>query len=277
MEEKYSVLMSVYFKESSSAMELALESMINQTVKPDEIILVEDGPLTSELNQLIEQYKLNYPEVMTVIPLKENKGLWNALNIGIEKSRNELIARMDTDDISLSNRCEKQLVAFKENPNLSIIGSATAEFYDSPDNIVSYRQVPENNKEIVKFSKTRNPFNHPTVMYKKSKVLAAGGYKNNPGSEDYLLFGTMLSLGFEAANFSEALLLYRANEDNFARRKSWMYTKAHINSVYSLWKLGHSSVIDLMKICVIRLGVFLAPTRLLKKFSNQFLRTKPKK
>src|SRR5690606_35259065 len=137
---KYSVLMSIYIKEDPNHFRTSVESMLNQTVEPDDIVIVKDGPLTTELEEVIDEFKKN--DSVKIIELKENVGLGKALNIGLDNCNNEYIARMDADDISVNNRCEKQLQRFMKNPRLSVVGTSVAEFIDDPSNIVGYRNVP---------------------------------------------------------------------------------------------------------------------------------------
>lgn len=193
---KYSVLMSIYKNEKPDYFKISLDSMINQTIKPDEIVLVKDGPLTADLEKIIHDYQEKLPSLFVVVTLKKNVGLGLALNEGLKVCKNELVARMDTDDISLPSRCEKQLMVFKEYPNTSILGSNIDEFSEHPSEIVSSRVVPEEHKEIIKFSRMRNPFNHPTVMYKKKDILESGGYGDFRRNQDYELFVRMLNNGY---------------------------------------------------------------------------------
>ncbi|CRZ34502.1 glycosyltransferase [Herbinix hemicellulosilytica] len=174
MQLKYSVLMSIYKKEKPEYFIQSIESMINQTLRPDEIVIVKDGELTKDLENIIEHYIYKYPGLFNIVPLKENVGLGKALDEGLKYCKNELVARMDTDDISLPERCEIQVKEFIKNPKLSIVGTMIDEFYDDPKNVISSRIVPTSNYEIHKFIKRRSPFNHPTVMFKKSDVIRCG-------------------------------------------------------------------------------------------------------
>ncbi len=190
--EKYSVLMSVYKKENPDYLRISMDSMFNQTILPDEFILICDGPLTSELDNVINEFEIKYKKVLKVIRFKENMGLGNALQYGVKKCKNDYIARMDSDDFSVPTRCEMQLKKFAEDKTLSIVGSNVAEFSSDINIIESIRSVPEFNDEIIKFSKTRNPFNHPSVMYKKNDVLSSGNYRNIRFMQDYYLWIDML-------------------------------------------------------------------------------------
>lgn len=274
MQTKYSVLMSVYKKEKPEYFVQSIDSMINQTLKPDEIVIVKDGELTEDLNKIVEEYVNKYPDLFKIVSLKENVGLGSALDEGLKHCKNELVARMDTDDISLPERCELQIKQFNENPELCIVGTMIDEFYDVPDNIISSRIVPTTNEEIYKFMKRRSPFNHPTVMYKKSEVIRCGGYGKMRKKQDLDLFSRMINNGCKALNIDKSLLLFRSNEDNFKRRKSWSYCKSYIYVQYQIWRRGHCSFLDLIYVIIGQLVMFFAPMRLLKKISNKYLRNK---
>jgi glycosyltransferase involved in cell wall biosynthesis len=271
---KYSVLMSIYHKEKTNFFVDSIESMLRQTIKPDEIVIVKDGPLTQELDQVIEQYTEQETGFFKVVPLEKNLGLGLALNEGLKKCRNELIARMDTDDISLENRCELQLKEFDKNPDLCIVGTWTNEFFDEPSNIITSRIVPEKHEDIMKFSRKRSPFNHPTVMYKRSSVLDCGGYQDVLRKEDIDLFIRMLHNGCFSMNIPKPLLLFRSNEDNYKRRKTWVNCKSYISVIYRFWKMGYSSTTDLIVVVIGQMVMFLSPVWLLKILSDTLLRKK---
>ncbi|WP_157065175.1 glycosyltransferase [Amphibacillus sediminis] len=275
--DDYSVLMSVYYKEKPEYLKSSIESMLNQTHKPNEIILVIDGPLTVELNELINIYTSSNTGLFTIVSLEENKGLGLALNEGIKVSRNELIARMDTDDIALPTRCETQVTAFNCDPELVVLGSHIDEFYDSPDNVVSSRIVPLTHEEIMSFSRRRNPFNHPTVMYKKTKVLEVGGYQDFRRNQDLDLFVRMLNNGCKGKNINESLLLFRANKDNFKRRKSWEKCKSYISMIYNFRKKGYSSLLDFLVVSASQIIIFISPIWVLELISDKLLRKKIRK
>lgn len=268
----YSFLMSIYAKEKSAFLIKSIESMLNQTIEPEEIVIVKDGKLTRELNKIIDEYESKYPDIFTIIQLKENVGLGVALNEGLKRCRNDLVARMDSDDISLPNRCELQMKEFKLNPELDIIGSSIDEFVDNPENIVSSRELPLSHSEILKFSKRRNPFNHPTVMYKKSSVLRFNGYNDYRRNQDFDLFVRMLHGGVCAKNIEESLVLFRADENNLARRKSWLKTSSNIKMLYDFYRLNHSSFLDFTIASLSHLLAFLMPGSLFNLVSKRFLR-----
>ncbi|CZR10824.1 Glycosyl transferase family 2 [Trichococcus flocculiformis] len=213
---KVSVLMSVYYKEKPEYLEACLESIIQQTYQPDEIVLVKDGPLTEELEHVLEQFVSKNPQMYKLVPLEKNVGLGKALAIGVEAASYELIARMDTDDIALPERLEKQRNYFQMNPETAIVGSDIIEFEGSIDQVVANRIVPHTHEEIYEFAKRRNPFNHMTVMYRKDSVLEVGNYQPLNGYEDYYLWVRMLEKGLKAYNFAEVLVYARGGNLNYS-------------------------------------------------------------
>lgn len=272
----YSVLMSIYSKEKPQFFIESIESMLGQTIKPNEIVIVKDGPLSYELENIINSYTLKEPDLFTIVSLKKNMGLGLALNEGLKKCRNELVARMDTDDISLENRCELQLKEFTNNPELCIVGTWTNEFNEQPNNIITSRIVPKDHKDILKFSRRRSPFNHPTVMYKRSSVIECGGYKDVFRKEDIDLFIRMLHNGCLSMNIQKPLLLFRSNDDNYKRRKSWINCKSYISVIYKFWKQGYSSIFDLIYVSIGQLVMLISPVFILKILSDLLLRKKIK-
>lgn len=218
MDDKYSVLMSVYYKEKPEYLQQSIESILDQTAPTDDFVLVCDGPLTSELDSVIAQYN-----TLHVVRLMENGGLGRALNEGMRHCQNDLIARMDSDDISRPDRCERELKIFKTYPEVDIVSGTIEEFITSPDEVYSRRVLPETSAEIVQFAKKRNPFNHPAVMYRKSAVEAAGGYKDFYLLEDYFLWVRMLLNGSKGYNIQEPVLWMRAGSDLYKRRGGWKY------------------------------------------------------
>lgn len=272
MLEKYSVLMSLYIKEKPEYLRSAIQSMVDQTYAPDEIVIVKDGAITEELEAVLKDFSEKYPNLFHIVGYEKNRGLGLALNFGLEHCRNELVARMDTDDISKPERCAKQIKAFEADPELSIVGSFVDEFYSSPDKVVSVRAVPEKHADIYSFAKKRSAFNHPAVMYRKSKVLENGGYADLRRNQDVDLFGRMLFAGCKAENIGESLLYFRSNDDLAKRRKSWENTKSYIDTVKRFWKMGYASFGDYALIAVAQTGMFIMPVKLQHWIYKKFLR-----
>ena len=268
---KYSVLMTVYNGDIPEYFEMALNSMIKQTVQPDEIVIVKDGVVAHKLQNVIDNAKKTYRDIVEV-QLNENIGLGLALNEGIKLCKNDLIARMDADDISLQTRCERQLEVFYKNPNIDIVGSHVIEFSDNVENIVGRRKVPITNKEINKYAKTRDPFNHPSVMYKKSRVLQVGGYGNYRKNQDTDLWIKMLHDGCMAENIDDYLLFFRFDEKTYKKRKSWINTKLLIKIRKNAYKIGFSSFLEFAEVAIMQLVIFIMPLSIQKLIYKNILR-----
>jgi len=222
--EPFSVAMSVYKKDNPEHFDRALESIIiKQTVVPNEIVLVVDGPVTDEINNVIDGYCRMHQEVFSLIKLKENRGLGNALRVAVDNSRYDLIARMDGDDISVSTRFEQQLEQFKQYPNTDIVGGDISEFIGKEDNIVAYRYVPKDDADIKEYLKTRCPMNHVSVMYRKNAVQGSGGYKDLFWNEDYYLWIRMVENGCTMSNTGTVLVNVRVGSDMYKRRGGKKY------------------------------------------------------
>lgn len=241
MAENYSVLMSVYYKEKPEYLKAAIDSILNQTVKTDDFVIVCDGPLNKALDDVIADYVRTAPGLFNVYRISTNLGLAKALNNGILQCKNELIARMDSDDISAPDRMERQLDAFKKH-DADIVGTNIIEFTENILNTKSARTVPESNDEIIQFAKTRSPFNHPSVMYKKSAVIDAGFYEDYKYFEDYNLWTTMLLKGYKGYNIQKNLLYMRAGEDMYKRRGGLGYVKCIFKFKNHLRKMGFISM-----------------------------------
>ena len=266
-EKKYSVLMSLYKKEKPEYLRIALDSMLKQTIEPDEIVLVEDGPLTDELYEVLSDYPMLHR-----IRNEKNLGLGLALNVGLKQCRNELVARMDTDDCSKPNRCEKQLARFLEKPYLAIVGSHIDEFSGEISNVISQRIVPTTSEDIYKFSKKRSAFNHPAVMYSKTAVLENNGYSDLKRNQDVDLFGRMQFEGYKAENIDEALLLFRSSDELAKRRKSWQNTWSYIATIRKFWKMGYSSFSDYAIVAIAQTGMYLMPVKMQNYIYKKLLR-----
>ena len=217
-----SVLMSIYKKEKPEYFRETMESILAQTRQPEEIVLIEDGTLTPELDAVIEEYQKRCSN-LKVYPHKENQMLGRALAEGVTLCSYELIARMDTDDISKPNRCEKQLQAFDDDDSLDIVGGNINEFIGDVNNVVSKRNVPKNNGDIKEYMKKRCAFNHMTVMFKKSSVEDAGGYLDLFWNEDYYLWIRMWMNGAVFANTGTALVDVRVGNEMYQRRGGSKY------------------------------------------------------
>ena len=247
--EAYSVLMSVYHKENPLFFAEAIQSMVDQTVCTDDFVIVCDGPLTAELDAVLEGYRTRYPEIFNIVRLPENVGIGAAANIGLRHCKNALVAKMDSDDISEPFRCERQLEMFEKDPRLSIVGGYIQEFDQNPGNPFDVRQVPLTNEAIRKFARRRQPFNNQTVMYRRDAVMAVGGYRSLRRCEDYDVFLRLLNNDHYAGNLPETLVKVRVNAQAISRRASWSTLRGVVISRGYALKVGYSSLLDFL-ICV---------------------------
>ena len=270
--ENYSVLMSVYYKENSEYLKQAIESIQAQTFPTDDFVLVCDGPLNQELDSVIKKKQQEMKNILNVVRLKKNAGLGNALNKGIQQCKNELVARMDSDDISYPDRCEKQLMVFNTYPEISVCSGIVEEFATNPKVVESRRVAPETQEEIREFAKVRNPFNHPCVMYKKPDVEAVGSYKDFYLLEDYYLWVRMIMAGYQGYNLQEPLLHMRAGTDMYMRRGGLKYAKTQEKLFRFMKNNGFISKGQYIKNCVIRGESSLAPNWLRKFVFEKVLR-----
>lgn len=268
--------MSVYYKEKPQFLKLAVQSMLDQTIAPDEFIIVKDGPLTDELDEIIDDFITEYPSLFTIIYNEKNLGLGPALRKGVEIARNELIARMDSDDYSAPDRCEKQLKIFEYDKNLGMVGCFEAEFIDRINNVISFHKVPENHDEIKKFMRRRCAVLHPTVIFKKNEVIRSGNYQEEsifPVYEDYDLFTRMIfDANVRCFNVQEPLYYIRTSEDFFERRGGKNYAKTVLRFKRQLLKRGNISLIDFIISGFGQAFVCLLPNKLRKEFYLKFLR-----
>lgn len=270
--KKYSALMSVYHKEKPEYLRQAIESIQAQTLPTDDFVLVCDGPLNSGLDSIISMKQQEMGDILNVVRLEKNSGLGNALNEGIKHCKNELVARMDSDDIAYPDRCEKQIAVFNTHSEVSVCSGVVEEFNTTPEIVDAKRVLPETNAEIIAFAKKRNPFNHPCVMYKKSAVEAVGSYQDFYLLEDYYLWLRMLMAGYKGYNIQKPLLHMRAGSDMYLRRAGWKYAKTQAKLFKFMKQKSFIGNAQYIKSCVIRGGSALAPNWLRKFMFERVLR-----
>lgn len=234
---QFSVLISVYAKENPRYFDLALKSIWqNQTLKPDEIIIVKDGPIPGDLESILKNQSENIP--IKIVSLSINMGLGYALSIGVEECSHNIIARMDSDDICAPDRFQKQLEYLKAHPEISLLSSNIAEFDEDPSLVRGVRKVPCKHIEILSFAKRRNPMNHMAVIFRKSAVIDAGNYQPFRGYEDYFLWVRMLHKGYIAANLNENLVFARVGNNMIARRQGIKFFKEELRLQKEFRNLG---------------------------------------
>jgi O104-antigen biosynthesis beta-1,3-galactosyltransferase len=272
-----SVLMSVYSNDDPQHLAVALQSMCDQTLPASEVILVEDGPLGGPLHEVIEEYSTRLP--LAIVKLPNNSGLGEALRIGMTRCSNELVARMDSDDICVPSRFEKQLKFLRTHTEIDVVGSAIAEFDDDSTVIHAVRCLPLEGEDLISFAKRRNPLNHMTVMFRKKKVLLAGGYEHVRGFEDYHLWARMLMIGSKLSNLEEPLVLVRCGNGMQSRRGGMAYANQELRLQLYFHKIGFLSAAEAIRNTFVRAPVRLIPasmrgllyTRLLRSTAERHL------
>ncbi len=272
---QFSVLLSIYFKEKPAFLDLALASLVNQTLVPDEILLIEDGPLTDELYRVIDRFQQQYPKIFKIIKLPENKGLGNALRIGVEACTYDIIARMDSDDICLPERFEKQIAFLESRPDIAVVGANIEQFDEVPGDLKIFRIMPVEGDALRSYSRFRSPVNHPSIVFRKAAVLDSGNYD---GSillwEDFALFIRMLKKGYKFYNIQEVLLYFRVGSgiDSIKRRSGWKYMKSEVKFASFAKEIGHLSFGAWLSYLVMKLPIRLLPPRLVLFMYNKLLR-----
>ncbi len=272
MKAEFSVLMSLYIKEKVEYARACFESLLSQTVPATEWVIVEDGPLSEDMYQLIEEYQAKYPGLIKRVPLETNKGLGLALAEGIHHCNYDLVARMDTDDIAREDRFEKQLAMFKADSELDICGSHIIEFDGDLSNVLSKRIVPITDEKIKIYQKRRDAFNHMTVMYKKSSVLRAGNYQSCLLMEDTLLWVNMILSGAKCVNVDDFLVYARTGAKMFERRGGIGYYKKYKSGRKKVYDTGYISWWDYRYSLIVQFIVVIVPNKLRSWIFKKLLR-----
>lgn len=276
MEKNISVLMSVYRNDIAENVRTAVESVYNQTLKPKQIVMVVDGPVPEDITKVLEELKKEI-DIFEVYAYEKNSGLGTALKRGTEFCKYEYIARMDSDDISLPDRFEKQMKKFEEDPELSLVGSNSQEFIDTLDKLANVKALPEKHEDIVEFMKGRCPFVHPTVIMKKDMLLKAGGYEHWHYAEDYYMWVRMYLAGAKFYNIQENLINFRININTYKRRGGLKYYKSIRGLLKFIYK---NKMIGFMKYTKEKIkrfiGHVLVPSWMKNALYMKFMRTKRK-
>lgn len=266
---KFSVLLSVYAKESPEYLRQALFSIYDaQMLKPDQVVLVKDGPLSVELDVVVEQWGLRLPGILTVVELPQNVGLATALNEGLKYCKHDLVARMDTDDIATPDRFQKQASFMASNPDVAVSSGCIEEWDQSFSTKISERRLPLDHNSIYKFAKKRSPISHAAVIFKKSAVSDVGGY---PAiyPEDYPLWGTMLVKGYIFKNLPDVLLKVRVG-NALVERRGKEFLKGEVKVYQYLHSIGLINKVELLRSVALRSVVRLSPVWLKKILYKYF-------
>ncbi len=270
--ENYSVLMSVYNKVNPEFFEISIKSMLDQTVVTNDFVIVCDGPLTPELDRILDDYQAEHPEIFNILRLPNNVGVGAATNEGLAVCKNELVAKMDADDISIPERCEIQINKFASNPDLCVLGGYIEEFDNDPNKAFAIRSVPTNNEDIRHFARRRQPFNNVTVMYKRSKVLSVGGYRSLRRCEDYDMYLRLLHNGYYSENLSDVLVKVRVDKRANMRRASFSTLIGCVKSRWNAFRIGYSSFFDFLYCCIGELVILFCPGKIQQLIYSRFLR-----
>lgn len=239
---RFSVLMSCYKNDNPDFLRVAIKSSFSeQTLKPDEFLLIVDGPVPNSIEKVIFEFESEYKDIFKVYRLKENKGLGNALREGVLLCSYEYIVRMDSDDVSRKDRFEKLISYAKNNPEYSVIGSYTAEFENDVNCLTSVRVVKQEHKDIVEQSKHRSPVSHVSVLLKKEAVLNSGNYMDFPLYEDYYLWIRMIKANCLFYNIPDVLVYVRTDKNRYKRKGNKTYIKSTISFQKYLRKIRYIS------------------------------------
>lgn len=267
----FSVLMSLYWKERPDDLSQSLESVFDSTLMPDEVILVEDGPLTAELDGTVDDFCRRYPQ-LKIIRLDRNVGLGRALNEGLKYCSYDLVARMDADDIAKPTRFEKQVAFMDAHPEIAVCSAWIDEFDDDKNKIVSVRKLPEHHEEIYRYGQSRNPINHPVVMFRREAVMSCGSYQHIFLLEDYYLWGRMLTEGYKFYNIQESLLNFRISTDVYHRRGGLKYALAEMKLFRRFYSIGYIGLNRMIMNMGIRFIVRTVPNGIRGEIYKKFLR-----
>lgn len=271
----FSVLMSVYFREDPIYLEEALISLVDQTVLPSEIVLVEDGPLTKELYDVISRCKMNFPIPLVSLALEKNMGLGMALNKGLALCEFDIVARMDSDDISANNRFELQYNFMLEHNEYAVVGASLEDFHRIPGDLGVLRVLPQTGEKLLKYSKYRSPVNHATAMFKKAAILDSGNYDGDIlFHEDYSLFIRLLRKGYKIFNMNDVLYYVRVGSgvEAIKRRTGSRYIKNEIKFLKFALKIGHLSYFEFLSSLILKVPIRMLPPRLVYLLYKNFFR-----
>lgn len=266
--DNYSVLMTVYKKDSPEFAKLGIDSMLAQTHRTNDFVLICDGELTDELNNLIDEYSAAYADIFHVERLPQNVGLGAALRHGVPLCKNELIARMDDDDIAKPQRCEHEVEYLRNNQDCVLVGAHMNEFDSDPNKTIRVKEVPIGYENIKKYARRRNPFNHSTIMFRKAAVLEAGNYSEMRTNQDVELWMRMLNKGYLCENIDEVLVDFRFDGNTLERRKEWKNSKLMIDIWKQFMKNKYCSYWDYLVVKWVQIAIYIMPKKMLNWVYN---------
>ncbi len=257
MPEPFSLLFPVYDGNQPDHVQRAFHSAVHdQTLRPHQVIIVRDGPVRTELAACLDELRKSSPVPVTLVALEDNVGLGPALDTGLAASRFDVVARMDADDIALPHRFEVELPLMED---ADIVGAGLYEFVGDTDTIVGQRVPPVDPRGIARYARLHDPFNHPTIVYRRQAVLAAGGYGDLKLMEDYALFARMLQAGARAVNVADPLVFYRVGEAAFKRRGGTALLRSELRLQREFRRTGFTSRAQYLRNVALRGGYRLVP------------------
>jgi glycosyltransferase involved in cell wall biosynthesis len=269
-ELQFSVLMAVYAKENPTYFRESLQSVAGQIYPATQVVVVCDGPLTPELDDVLASFESVLP--LTIVRLEQNRGLAAALNEGLQHCRAAWIARFDSDDLCEPERLIAQRNYLLAHPEVDVIGSAILEFESEPQSPYAYRRVPTSHDDIARQAKRRNPLNHMTVAFRRQSIINVGGYPTDYLYEDYCLWVKLLVSGARFANIPDALVRARAGDSMINRRGGWSYVRSEIRAQTNFWRAGFLSTPQFVFNVGVRTAVRLAPAKLRRFIYHSTLR-----
>ena len=257
MPEPFTLLLSVYDGDRPDYLRRAFHSAVGeQTLCPDQVVIVRDGPVRDELARCLDELQAASPVPVTVVPLERNRGLGPALDAGLAASKFDVVARMDADDIAMPHRFEVEIPLIE---GADIVGAGLLEFVGDISRVVGQRVPPTEPERIARYARMHDPFNHPTVVYRRQAVLAAGGYGDLPLMEDYALFARMLQSGARAVNVAEPLVYYRVGATSFKRRGGTGLLRSELRLQRQFRHSGFTSPAQYARNVIVRGGYRLIP------------------
>lgn len=272
MTPEVSVVLATYGGDDPDALEEALDSILDQTLPPAEVVLVENGPVPSDIESVVETHRQEYPESVSVVEIASNRERGYARRVGVENANHELVAMMDSDDIAVPQRFEAQVKFLSSHPDIDAVGGYIAEFTDDPDDPHAIRRVPLTPEQVADEARFRSPINQMTVMARRDAILDAGNYRGVDPMEDYDLWARMLVNGSKLANIPQVLAKVRGGEAMYARRGGWKNAREDIRLQHQFFKMGFISLpVALVNICI-RVPTRLLPNRLRAAIYSRFLR-----
>lgn len=268
----FCVLMSVYKNENPEYLDRALKSVwFDQTLRPDQIVLVRDGPVPHELEAVIEHWSKRLSNLLTIVRLATNQGLHGALNAGLEYCLHDLVARMDTDDISMPNRFEIQVAFMNEHTDVAASSGQLEEWDEQLARRLAVRRLPVDTKALARFARKRSPLSHPAAIFRRVTIHGVGGYPDLPHAEDYALWSRLLVDAHRLANVPDVLLKMRCGDEMFGRRGGWRYFKQQVALLRYQLRIGFLNRYEFYRNLCIQAVLRLAP-RFVKRWMYKILR-----